>query len=65
MGRPAVTSADVLKFRAMGYQFLMGPTELGLMTAGAAAYLGPIGKHTPIPPAGGPTGGSAYAAGTR
>ncbi len=60
VGRPAVTVADVQKFREAGYQFLMGPTELGLMSAGAAAYLGPIGKHTPIPPAGGPSGGSAY-----
>ncbi len=65
VGRPAVTAADVEKFRARGYQFLMGPSELVLMTAGAAGYLGAIGKYTPIPPAGGPTGGSGYGAGSR
>lgn len=56
-GRPAITAADVDRHRAAGFQFLMGPTELGLMAAGAAAYLGPIGKHTPLIPAGGPAGG--------
>lgn len=53
IGRPAITAADVERHRAAGFQFLMGPTELGLMAAGAAAYLGPIGKHTPLIPAGG------------
>ena len=57
IGRPAITPADVERHRAAGFQFLMGPTELGLMAAGAAAYLGPIGKHTPLIPAGGPAGG--------
>jgi hypothetical protein len=41
----------------------MGPSELGLLTAGAAKYLEPIGKFTPPVPAGGPKGGSAYAGG--
>ena len=62
VGRPAVTVADVKRFRDQGFQFLMGPSELGLMMAGAAQYLGPIGKHTPLIPAGGPAGGG-YAAG--
>lgn len=63
-GRPAVTAADVERFRAQGHQFLMGPTELGLMTAGAAAYLGAIGKYRPLPPAGGPGGPRGYAVGS-
>ena len=53
VGRPAVTAADVERFRAQGFQFLMGPSELGLMIAGAAAYLGPIGKYQPLLPAAG------------
>jgi 2-keto-3-deoxy-L-rhamnonate aldolase RhmA len=63
VGRPAVTAADVERFRAQGFQFLMGPSELGLMIAGAAAYLGPIGKYQPLLPAGGPAGAGGYAAG--
>jgi 2-keto-3-deoxy-L-rhamnonate aldolase RhmA len=62
-GRPAITPSDVERFKAQGHQFLMGPSELGLLTAGAAKYLEPIGKFTPPVPAGGPKGGSAYAGG--
>ena len=57
LGRPAITPEAVQRHRAAGFQFLMGPTELGLLSAGAAAFLGPIGKHTPLIPAGGPAGG--------
>lgn len=57
LGRPAQTAADVQRHRERGFQFLMGPTELGLMMTGAAAYLGPIGKHTPLISPGGPAGG--------
>lgn len=60
-GRPATTPEDVERFKAQGHQFLMGPSELGLLTAGAARYLQPIGKYTPLIPAGGPSGGSGYA----
>ncbi len=63
VGRPAVTAADVERFRAQGFQFLMGPSELGLMIAGAAAYLGPIGKYQPLLPAAGPGGAGGYAPG--
>ena len=41
----------------------MSPSELGLMIAGAAAYLGPIGKYQPLLPAAGPGGAGGYAAG--
>ena len=57
VGRPAVTVEDVHRFRERGYQFLMGPTNLGLMMAGASQFLKGIGQHTPLVPAGGPLGG--------
>ena len=57
VGRPAVTMEDVHRFRERGYQFLMGPTNLGLMMAGASQFLKGIGKYQPLVPAGGPLGG--------
>jgi 2-keto-3-deoxy-L-rhamnonate aldolase RhmA len=39
LGRPGITPAAVAEYRAQGFRFFQTPTELGLLTAGARAYL--------------------------
>ncbi len=43
LGRPAASPAQVLEFREQGFQVFQCATELGLMTAGAARFLEPLG----------------------
>jgi 2-keto-3-deoxy-L-rhamnonate aldolase RhmA len=40
LGRPAATAEKRKEYAAQGFQLFQGPTELGLMSAGAKAYLG-------------------------
>jgi 2-keto-3-deoxy-L-rhamnonate aldolase RhmA len=44
LGRPAGTPAQVQQFLDQGFRLFQAPTELGFVSAGADAYLGPLGK---------------------
>ncbi len=43
LGRPAGSPEQVIEFRKQGFQLFQCGTELGLMTAGAARFLEPLG----------------------
>ncbi|MFB3827515.1 MAG: HpcH/HpaI aldolase/citrate lyase family protein [Bryobacteraceae bacterium] len=45
LGRPALTSEDVNRYMNMGFRFFQGPTDIGLMAAGARNYLAHPIKH--------------------
>jgi 2-keto-3-deoxy-L-rhamnonate aldolase RhmA len=42
LGRPAVSPASVPQFLEQGFQLFQAPTEIGLLSAGAEAYLRPL-----------------------
>ena len=42
LGRPAGTPEQVNEYLRQGFQLFQAPTEIGLMTAGARHYLGPL-----------------------
>lgn len=42
LGRPAGTPEQVQEYMRQGFQLFQAPTEIGLMTAGARKYLGPL-----------------------
>ena len=42
LGRPAGTPEQVKEYMRQGFQLFQAPTEIGLMTAGARNYLGPL-----------------------
>ncbi len=42
LGRPAGTPEQVKEYIRQGFQLFQAPTEIGLMTAGARKYLGPL-----------------------
>jgi 2-keto-3-deoxy-L-rhamnonate aldolase RhmA len=42
LGRPAGTPEQVKEYMRQGFQLFQAPTEIGLMTAGARKYLGPL-----------------------
>jgi 2-keto-3-deoxy-L-rhamnonate aldolase RhmA len=42
LGRPAGTPEHVKQYMEQGFQLFQAPTEIGLMTAGARKYLGPL-----------------------
>ncbi len=42
LGRPAGSPAKVRQFLDQGFQLFQAPTEIGFLTAGAEAYLGPL-----------------------
>jgi 2-keto-3-deoxy-L-rhamnonate aldolase RhmA len=44
LGRPAVAAEKVAEYREQGFLLFQGPTELGLMAAGAKDYLTPLEK---------------------
>jgi len=44
LGRPAASAEQVEAYRKEGFLFFQGPSELGLMSGGARALLGPMGK---------------------
>jgi 2-keto-3-deoxy-L-rhamnonate aldolase RhmA len=46
LGRPAGSPAKVQQFLEQGFQLFQAPTEIGFLTAGAEAYLGPLRKST-------------------
>jgi 2-keto-3-deoxy-L-rhamnonate aldolase RhmA len=39
LGRPLVTPGRIREYMQQGFRFFQAPTELGLLTAGARAYL--------------------------
>jgi 2-keto-3-deoxy-L-rhamnonate aldolase RhmA len=46
LGRPAGTPAQVQQFLDRGFQLFQAPTEIGFLSAGAEAYLNPLGRST-------------------
>jgi 2-keto-3-deoxy-L-rhamnonate aldolase RhmA len=42
LGRPAGTPEQVRDYARQGFQLFQAPTDIGLMTAGARHYLGPL-----------------------
>ncbi len=44
LGRPVATAADLEKSMEQGFRFFQAKTDLGFMTAGAKAFLEPLGK---------------------
>ncbi len=44
LGRPARSAEAIERYRAEGFQFFQGPTEIGLLTKGAVELLEPLGR---------------------
>jgi 2-keto-3-deoxy-L-rhamnonate aldolase RhmA len=44
LGRPAATLADLATYMEQDFRFFQAKTDLGFMTAGAKAFLDPLGK---------------------
>jgi 2-keto-3-deoxy-L-rhamnonate aldolase RhmA len=52
LGRPAGAPAQVKQFIDQGFLLFQAPTEIGFLSAGAEAYLDPLGKSTRQKPPG-------------
>jgi 2-keto-3-deoxy-L-rhamnonate aldolase RhmA len=44
VGRPAATPEKLKEYMEQGFRLFQGPTDLGLLTAGAQRYLEPLAK---------------------
>ncbi len=49
VGRPAGSAAQIKQYVAEGYQFIQGPADLVMMSAGARPLLDALGKTAPSP----------------
>jgi 2-keto-3-deoxy-L-rhamnonate aldolase RhmA len=50
LGRPAATAEQAKQYMEQGFLLFQGPTDMGLMAAGAKRYLEPFGKAGGTPP---------------